>query len=100
MLKFSSIVKKMVLISIFLCVLLVSFESKKGNSIWSIRLLTSDFETSRGVKIGDSISKVFEKYGVIDSDDPDSYYYSQDRRGLTFYVDKNQKIIGITLEEL
>lgn len=81
-------------------VLLVSFESKKGDTIWSIRLLTSEFETSRGVKIGDSISKVFEKYGVTDSDDSDFYYYSQDGRGLTFDVDENEKIIGIKIEEL
>lgn len=81
-------------------VLLVSFEPKKGDTIWSIRLLTSEFETSRGVKIGDSISKVFEKYGVIDSDDSDFYYYSQDGRGLTFDVDENEKIIGIKIEKL
>lgn len=81
-------------------VLKVSFDTKKGSSIWSIRLLNSNLATARGVKIGDSISKVFEKYGVIDSDAPDSYCYSQDRRSLIFYIDENKKIIGILLEEL
>lgn len=79
---------------------MVSFEPKKGDSIWSIGLLTSDFETSRGVKIGDSISKVFEKYGMIDSDDSDCYFYRQDGRSLTFYVDENKKITEILLEEV
>ncbi len=81
-------------------VLKVSFDTKKGDSIWSIRLLNSNLATARGVKIGDSISKVFEKYGVIDSDDLDSYCYSQDRRSLIFCIDENKKIIGILLEEL
>lgn len=71
-----------------------------GLDIFSIVLVTSKFETARGIKVGDSIDKVFENYGVTKKDDECECYtycgpYSQK---IIFEVDKNDIITRIELE--
>lgn len=71
-----------------------------GIDVFSIVLITSKFETARGIKVGDSMDKVFEKYGVTEKDDEyeDYTYYGPDRYKLIFEVDKNDIITRIKLE--
>jgi hypothetical protein len=64
-----------------------------------IDLTSSVFQTSRGIKIGDSLSKVIEKYGKTEiynlSDSPNYYEYSYSSDFITFFIDKNEKVIGL-----
>jgi hypothetical protein len=86
-----------------------------GDIIAAIDLTTSVFQTSRGVKLGDEISEVVEKYGksYMDKAEYDEeyeipgyyeYYYYDSKntisKYITFFFDKNNKIIGIRLEIL
>lgn len=80
-----------------------TLEVALDNTIFSIDLFTSEFETARGIKVGDSIDKVFEKYGMTEKDE-NSYDYQYDGpdayRWITFEVDENEIITGIHLEAL
>jgi hypothetical protein len=80
-----------------------------GNEIAWIDLTTPVFQTSRGIKLGDAISKVIKKYGNTnmdktqydeENDIPGQYMYSYDGKFITFFFDKNNKIVGIRLEIL
>lgn len=80
-----------------------------GDEIASIDLKTSVFQTSRGIKLGDTILKVIEKYGNTymektqcdeEYDIPGQLIYSYDGKFITFFFDKNNKIVGIRLEIL
>jgi len=66
--------------------------------IFMITLTTPAFETFRGVRLGDSILSVFEKYGIADSSENGLYSYYYNYKILIFYVDENNTIIGIRLE--
>lgn len=80
-----------------------------GNEITSIDLTTPVFQTSRGIRLGDEILKVIEKYGNTymektqydeEYDIPGQCIYYYDGKVITFFFDKNNKIIGIRLEIL
>jgi len=69
-----------------------------SNIIWSLNLVTSELKTSRGISIGDSILDVFEKYGLVDGESSEFYVYHYDGKILTFYIDKDGKVISIEFE--
>lgn len=76
---------------------------KKKDTIWTITLLTPCLETNRGVKIGDSISVVFEKYGKPNYESTleeyrKIYYYSKEYKILIFETDENEKIAKIKFD--
>lgn len=62
-----------------------------GESIDSIELTTPILETSKGIRIGDQISKVFKKYGKVKYEKVSSttgyYMYLVKGKAITFYVD-------------
>lgn len=70
--------------------------------IESIDLTTPTIQTSRGIRIGDNISEVIEKYGNADhsniTDTPGYYVHRYNSNLLTFFVDKIGKVIGIRFE--
>ena len=74
------------------------------DTVGSIDLTTRFFQTSRGIRIGDTISKVVEKYGnaddskTADSIAPGQYVYRHDGEIITFFVDKTGKLVGIRFE--
>ncbi|TYQ16371.1 UNVERIFIED_CONTAM: hypothetical protein Cloal_2904 [Acetivibrio alkalicellulosi] len=77
-------------------------DGKANGYILSIDLTTPIIQTPRGIRIGDTISNVLEKYG--DSDDctitDTSKYYVYRYRGnvLTFFVNEKEEVIGIRFE--
>ena len=85
-----------------------------GEIIASIDLTTPTFQTSRGVKLGDEISEVIEKYGKLymekaeydeDNEIPGYYEYAYDSKNtiskyITFFFDKSNEIVGVRLEIL
>lgn len=80
-----------------------------GDEIGSIDLTTPVFQTSRGIKLGDTISSVIEKYGNANMskeeydekhDIPGCYMYSYHGKFISFFFDKNSKIVRIRLEVL
>ena len=76
----------------------VSPNSDNGSKILSINLTSDKIETSRGIKVGDSISNVFEKYGEPDSRYSSEFNYHQEGKFITFYFDDYEKVIGIKFE--
>lgn len=72
------------------------------DTIGSIDLTTPILQTSRGIRIGDSISKVFEKYGNTNDYDttniPICYSYFYNSNSISFFVDKNDKVMIIIFE--
>lgn len=73
-----------------------------GNTIDWIDLKTPILKTSRGIKIGDSISTVFKKYGkekYTEISKTTGYYmYHYHGKLITFYVNKSRKVNGIQIE--
>ncbi|MFV0240584.1 MAG: hypothetical protein ACK5H4_11190 [Lacrimispora sphenoides] len=74
---------------------IVSVSPTPYNTVFFINLVTSELETSRGIRVGDFISDVFEKYGLVDGN---SYMYHYDDKILTFYIDKDGKVTNIKFE--
>jgi uncharacterized lipoprotein YehR (DUF1307 family) len=56
---------------------------------------TPFLETSRGIKVGDSISNVFEKYGTVYATAPGHFHYNYEDKHLSFYFDKYEIITEI-----
>ena len=86
-----------------------NFTLSNGLKIFGIILKTSVFETSRGIRVGDSISDVFEKYGIDDCkisyrrDDPnipEYYRYDYNYSWIIFYVNEDKIITKIILDFL
>jgi hypothetical protein len=73
--------------------LAVSPDVGKGSSIFQISLKTPVFETARGIKVGDRVSDITEKYG-------DSLNYSYEGKYLTFDVVETGLITWIQLDTL
>lgn len=81
-----------------------------GGIVGQIDLTAPILQTSRGIRIGDTISKVFEKYGEdahITKYDEDLtkltnntgfYTYTYNGKSLEFYVDKSGEITDIRFE--
>jgi len=74
---------------------IVSVSPTPYNTVFFINLVSPEFKTYRGISVGDSISDVFEKYGLVDGN---SYVYFYDYKILTFYVDKDGNVTNITFE--
>lgn len=74
------------------------------NSIFFLDLITSKYETTRGISVGDSLSDILENYGYdysqSDAFDKEVYSYYYEGKILTFVVDENQTIISITFDSL
>lgn len=72
--------------------------------IGSINILTPIIQTSRGISVGDTISEVIEKYGnpdvssIADSISPGQYMYQYNGGCMTYFVDKNEKVVLIRFE--
>lgn len=72
--------------------------------IWSVDLTTPIIQTSRGISVGDTVSEVIEKYGkpesasTADSVAPGQYVYRDKGEYLTFFIDKNGKVVLIRFE--
>lgn len=66
--------------------------------IIGIYLTSSVLKTSRGISIGDTISDVFERYGIVDKAGAEFYMYSYRDKILRFYVDENGIIRAIQFE--
>jgi hypothetical protein len=70
--------------------------------IIAIELTTSDYKTNRGIKVGDTLSQVIDKYGDYDklnnSDLREFYMYYFEDKILTFCIDKDNVIVGIKYE--
>lgn len=72
--------------------------------IASIDLTTPTIQTSRGISVGDTTSEVIEKYGNTDDDSttdsiaPDQYVYRYNGQYLTFFIDKNGKVVLVRFE--
>ena len=70
--------------------------------ISSISLITPTLKTTRGIRVGNPISKVFLKYGktkyhkLLNKTGYYDYFYN--KKILTFYVDKEKKVDLISLE--
>ncbi len=58
--------------------------------ILTIYLLTSEVETKEGVKIGDSVEKMKEKYGENYKDTGLSYIYEKEGTQITFIAENDQ----------
>lgn len=77
-----------------------------NSRIESIDLTTPIIQTSRGIRVGDTISDVVEKYGnaddsiIADSIAPGQYLYSYNGNTLTFFVDKMGNVVGIRFESV
>lgn len=75
-----------------------------SSTIGSIDLTTPVIQTSRGITVGDNISEVVEKYGnpddasKADSIAPGQYVYRYNGEVMTFFVDKNDKVVLIRFE--
>lgn len=73
-----------------------------NSRIESIDLTTPIIQTSRGIRVGDTISEVFKKYGNADDSNitntPGYYVYHYNSKLLTFFVDKIGKVVGIRFE--
>lgn len=76
----------------------VSPNSDNGSKILSINLTSNKIETSREIKVGDSISSVFEKYGEPDRRYSAEFNYHHEGKFITFYFNDYEKIIGIKFE--
>lgn len=63
--------------------------------IFSIYLTTPILKTFRNISIGDTISDVFEKYGLVDEVPSGLYMYRYNDKILTFYADESGKVTGI-----
>jgi hypothetical protein len=70
--------------------------------IIAIELTTSVYKTNRGIKVGDTLSQVIDKYGDYDklnnSDLREFYMYYFEDKILTFCIDKDNVIVGIKYE--
>lgn len=72
--------------------------------IASIDLTSPIIHTLRGIGVGDTISEVIEKYGKqdstinVDSVAPGQNVYIYNGEQLTFFVDKNEKVVLIRFE--
>jgi hypothetical protein len=64
----------------------------------NINLRTPILKTSRGASIGDPISDVFKKYGLVDGDSSEFYMYHYNGKILKFYVDEKGKVTNIQFE--
>jgi hypothetical protein len=73
-------------------------------SIFFLDLITSKYETTRGISVGDSLSDMLESYGhdysQSEAFDKEFYTYYYDGKNLTFVVDENQTIISVTFDSL
>jgi len=69
-----------------------------NGTIFCINLVTSEFETDRGIRVGDHISDVFKKYGLVDENLLQCYAYYYNHKMLIFYVDKDERVVDIKLE--
>ncbi len=67
-------------------------------AIMYINLTTSVLKTHRGISIGDTMSDVFNEYGLVDTILPESYKYHYNGKILTFYIDEYDKVTRIQLE--
>ncbi len=73
-------------------------------TIGSIDLTTPVLQTSRGIRIGDTITEVIEKYGdadnskIVDSIAPGQYVFRHNGEFATFFVDEIGKVVGIRFE--
>lgn len=68
--------------------------------ISQIVILSDKYKTHRGIKIGDPVFLMFERYGIHDSfsatENNESFIYQLENKSLIFETDKNKKITGIT----
>jgi hypothetical protein len=73
-----------------------------GNSISCIDLETNILKTSREIRVGDSITKIFKIYGKSKyykiSGENGYYDYHMVGKIITFYVDKTKKVTRIRME--
>lgn len=79
------------------------------NKIWCVSVFTNKgkngvaLTTPKGISVGDSLDKVFTKYGAPDStrkstsDDTTRYTYGSFEVDLTFTVNKNNKVTEISI---
>jgi hypothetical protein len=83
---------------------LITQPSGRSGSIIGIDLTTSIIQTSRGIRVGDGISDVIEKYGdpddhsLADSIAPGQYIYQYNGKFLTFFINKAKKVVLIGFE--
>ncbi len=68
--------------------------------ISQIDILSDKYKTHRGIKIGDPVFLMFERYGIHDSfsatETHESFIYQRENASLTFETDKAKKITRIT----
>ncbi|RUT65130.1 hypothetical protein CKG00_00950 [Morganella morganii] len=68
--------------------------------ISQIDILSDKYKTHRGIKIGDPVFLMFERYGLHDSfgadDNSESFIYQHSNMSLIFETDKEKKITRIT----
>ena len=76
----------------------VSVSPAPYNTIFFINLVTSELETSRRVKVGDTMSDVIQKYGLTDEISLDFLAYHYKSKILTFFFNQNGNITNIGFE--
>ena len=83
-----------------------NFTLSNGATIFMFALITPAFETSRNIRVGDTISSVLKKYGqpneikesymIGDNIAINEYYqYADNKHAIMFYIDKNEVITEI-----
>ncbi|MDR0913558.1 MAG: hypothetical protein LBM65_00065 [Oscillospiraceae bacterium] len=77
------------------------FSNKTGEYIiGSLTLISPKYTTHRGIKIGDTVADVFEKYGEKEQDEDGTISYLYDRKHIYFRIDNNGIVTGISLDML
>ena len=79
-----------------------SFVVSVASDIFRISIISPAIETSRGIRVGDSMETVFEKYGMAEFLQLDSatgyYMYSHEAKFVRFNFDSSKKVSSILIE--
>ena len=79
-----------------------NFVVSGGPNIFRIQITSPMIETSKGIRIGDDIEKVIERYGEADfyeSNDATGYcMYGHEAKFVLFYFDSSKKVTSISIE--
>ena len=79
-----------------------SFVVSVASDIFRISIISPTIETSRGIRVGDSMETVFEKYGMAEFLQLDSatgyYMYSHEAKFVRFNFDSSKKVSSILIE--